>query len=341
MKKVSCPVRIGLIGGGKIARAHLNGYRQLPELGKVTALCDLDRKAAEACIAEFGLDAKVYTDLGEMCAKGPVDAVDICLPIKGHHDGIVAAAKAGKHILVEKPMTLNLDEAKAAVRAARENQVTLMVAHNLRFDPVHAKMKELTPRLGKIVCARADINQDADVIFPPGHWHLQHRGCLLAIGVHVLDLLRFLIGDVKQVACFERTRHVKMTGCDIAVAALEFECGAVGTLMSTWASKGCPWHDSVILQGSAGACHTIGGLFVKEGAKPFARVEVESETVSDYRLRSSYREEVRHFLECLRDGATPTTCGEDNLKTMAAIEAMFLSSKENRMIDVNSLLGKG
>jgi len=348
MNKVACPalnesrsgpVRIGVIGGGSIARAHLNAYNQLPELAEVTALCDVDPRAAESRRVEFSLDADLVTDLSELCGRGDVDAVDICLPIRVHLDAILAAAKTRKHVLVEKPMTLNLDEAKTAVRAARESGITLMVAHDQRFRPRHMIMKDLIPRLGKIVCARADINQDAQSIFPPGHWHLEHRGSLLAIGVHVLDLLRYLLGDVKQVSCFERNRLVRMRGNDVAVAILEFDCGAVGTLMCTWASKGSPWHDSIILQGSLGACHTIGGLFIKEGDAPFARVEVEDDTKGEWRFRSSYREEIRHFLECLRDGKTPMTCGEDNLKTMAAIEAMFLSSREDRAIRIADMLG--
>ena len=339
MEKSSRPFGVGVIGGGSIARAHLNAYRQLPELAKVTALCDLDRKAAESRAAEFGLDAALVTDLGELCARRDVDAVDICLPIKAHLDAILAAVRAGKHVIVEKPMTLNLEEAKTAVRAAREGRVTLMVAQDQRFRPKHTKMRELMPRLGKIVCARADINQDGEAILAPGHWHFDHRGSLLAIGVHVLDLLRFLIGDVRQVSCFERNLLVKMRGNDVAVAILEFECGAVGTLMCTWASKGAPWHDSIIVQGSRGACHTIGGLFLKEGAGGFAPVKVEEEEGrNDWRFRSSYREEIRHFLECLRDGKAPNTCGEDNLKTMAAIEAMFLSSQEGRAVRVEEML---
>jgi len=334
-----CPIRIGLIGGGSIARAHLNAYRQLPGLAKVTALCDLDTKAAEARLAEFSLEAAVLKGFAELCRRPDVDAVDICLPIKAHLDAILAAAKARKHVLVEKPMTLTLDEAKAAVRTSKESGITLMVAHDQRFRPVYATMKALMPRLGKIVCARADINQDAEGIFAPGHWHLDHRGCLLAIGVHVLDLLRFLVGDVSQVSCFERNRLVRMRGNDVAVAILEFECGAVGTLMSTWASKGCPWHDSMIIQGSLGACHNIGGLFIKEGGRPFERVEIEDEGKGEWRFRSSYREEIRHFLECLRDGRTPMTCGDDNLKTLATIEAMFLSSQEGRAVRVAELLG--
>lgn len=338
MRVPSCPIRVGLVGAGSIARAHLNAYRQLPALAKVTAICDIDREAAKARMVEFSLQVDVCKDIESLCSREDIDAIDICLPIMAHLEAILASVEAGKHVLVEKPMTLNLDQAETTVRAAREHGVTLMVAQDQRFRPRHVKMKEFIPRLGEIVCARADINQDLETILPPDHWHREHRGCLLAIGVHMLDLLRFLIGDVKRVSCFEKTRLIKMRGNDIAVATLEFECGALGTLVCTWASKGSPWHDSIIVQGSLGACHTIGGLFIKEGNAPFVQVEVEDDTKGEWRFRSSYREEIRHFLECLRDGKIPMTSGEDNLKTMACIEAMFLSSKEERAVDVKELL---
>jgi predicted dehydrogenase len=192
MKTVSPPIRVAVVGLGSIARAHLNGYRQLPELAKVTALCDVSEKAVQAAVAEFSLQgAEVFADLGDLCKRGKIDAVDICLPIKAHLDAILLSARAGKHILVEKPITLDLDEAKKGVRAAAENGVTLMVAQSQRFRPHHQKMKEIIPRLGQIVCARADINQDLETILPPNHWHRDHRGCLLAIGVHALDALRY------------------------------------------------------------------------------------------------------------------------------------------------------
>jgi predicted dehydrogenase len=302
----------------------------------------VDKKTVDGRIAEFSLhEVKVFSDVRRLCEDREIDAIDVCLPIRAHLDAVLAGAEAGKHILVEKPMTLNLDEAKKAVQAARQNRVTLMVAHDQRFRPRHQKMKELIPRLGEIVCARADINQDLETILPPGHWHRDHRGALLAIGVHMLDLLRFLIGDVRRVSCFEKTRLVKMRGNDIAVAILEFECGALGTLVSTWASKGSPWHDSILVQGSRGACHTIGGLYLKEGNSPFTCVYAENDTTDgkgEWRFRTSYREEIRHFLECIRDGNEPMTSGHDNLKTMAAIEAMFLSSKEGRPVEIGELL---
>ncbi len=338
MGRVACPVRVGVIGAGSISRAHLNAYKQLPHLATVVALCDVDRNAAAARLAEFSMRAELLADFRELCRSRLIDAVDICLPIKAHFEAIAAAAEAGKHILVEKPMALNLREAQAAERIARQNGVTLMVAQDQRFRPRHMQMKELLPRLGDIVCARADISQNIETIVPPGHWHLDHRGCLLAIGVHVMDTLRFLVGEVRQVACFEKNRLVRLRGNDVAVSILDFECGAIGTLMCTWASRGAPWHDGIIIQGGRGACHTIGGLFIKEGDAPFKPIDVEDDTKGEWRFRSSYREEIRHFLECLRDGKTPMTGGEDNLRTMAAIESMFLSSQEGRTVRIQEML---
>ena len=107
---VTLPVRIGLIGAGGIANAHLKGYAAIPDRVKVVAVADANPEAVAARTAETG--AKGYGDFLEMVKDPDVDAVDICLPHHLHRDAIVAAAEAGKHILCEKPLCLTEQEAK-------------------------------------------------------------------------------------------------------------------------------------------------------------------------------------------------------------------------------------
>ena len=354
MKDASrCPVRIGLIGCGSIAVAHLNGYRQCPELGRVVALCDAAASAAEQRRQEFELDAEHYSDYRAMLDEGDVDAVDICLPIMAHEEVAVAAAQAGKHIIIEKPLTNTLDQAKHVVKAADAADVTLMVAHNQRFRRRHMKMKDLIDagKIGRIVSARAEINQNIQAILPHGHWHYYHRGALISIGIHMLDTLRYLVGNVKTVSGFRTTAMMPMGGQegvegeeadDLGVAALEFETGALGTLFASYCAKAHPWHDSVMLHGTRGGMHTVGGLHlmseVDQAYRKLSRVEGDDAMVGDWRLGESYVREIEHFLRCLREGTEPMCSGRDNLLTMATIEAVYLSGATGRAVDVNSLI---
>src|SRR3954467_7808761 len=137
----AAPIKVGLIGAGGIASAHIRGYQEHADRIAVTAVADAVRETAEKRGQE--LDATPYTDYREMLANEELDAVDICLPHHLHRDAIVAAAEAGKHILCEKPLCLAAEEAAEVRKAVTENGVTLMCAHNQLFMPAVAKAREL------------------------------------------------------------------------------------------------------------------------------------------------------------------------------------------------------
>jgi predicted dehydrogenase len=347
------PIRVGLIGCGGIAVAHLNGYSKRPDLGRVVALCDADEATARQRAEEYDLQAPVYADYRAMLERADVEAVDVCLPIMAHMDVCLAAVAAGRHILCEKPFTNTLAEARRVVAAAEEAGVTVMVAHNQRFRPRHLKMKQLADagKIGRIVSARADINQNIQAILPDGHWHYHHRGALISLGVHMLDTLRYLVGDVKRVSGFFATEMMPMVGQagvtgeeadDLGVAALEFESGALGTLAASYCARAHPWHDAIILHGTRGGMHTVGGLHlmseVDDAFATMSPVETESEAAGDWRLGPSYCAEVEHFLHCIREGVEPMCSGRDNLRTMAVIEAVYRSGATGRTVDVGALL---
>ncbi|MEG8036605.1 Gfo/Idh/MocA family oxidoreductase [Sphingomonas sp. LR61] len=134
-------IRVGLIGGGGIASAHIAGYAEHPDTIRIAAVADAFAATAEERGAELGVP--FFTDYLAMLEQADIDAVDICLPHHLHRDAIVAAAKAGKHVLCEKPLCLSPDEAADVQRAVSESGITLMCAHNQLFMPAVAKAKEL------------------------------------------------------------------------------------------------------------------------------------------------------------------------------------------------------
>jgi predicted dehydrogenase len=129
-------VRIGLIGAGGIAGVHVDGYLRNPGTVTFAAVADPSREAAESRAGDTG--AVIFGDYATMLAEADIDAVDICLPHHLHKDAIVAAARAGKHILCEKPLCLTPEEAAEVDAAVAEAGVTLMCAHNQLFLPAVA-----------------------------------------------------------------------------------------------------------------------------------------------------------------------------------------------------------
>jgi predicted dehydrogenase len=148
-------IRIGIIGGGSIAGAHLTGYLEAPDAVVVTAVADIHAEHAREHADRAG-GAQVFLDYREMLASSLVNAVDICLPHNLHAGAIVAAAEAGKHVLCEKPLCLTLAEAEEVRRAVSDAGITLMCAHNQLFLPPVAAARKLLEEgiLGTVYQAR-------------------------------------------------------------------------------------------------------------------------------------------------------------------------------------------
>ncbi len=240
----------GLIGLGGIARTHLQGLKCLPVIGTpvpavdLSALLTTDRAKKEQA-AQIGF-ARVVHNLDEFLAVPGLDVVDICTPNNLHYEQILAAAKRGKHIYYEKPLCLNGAEAAALQTELADCKSIIQGAYVLRFSPAVAKARALLKKdaLGKIHSFRftsyhsSYLNPDR-----PGAWRLKHAtsggGALMDLGSHLLDLLRFLLGEAVEVTSWfdtvVKTRRwpqgeAEVDVDDHALVALTLENGARGTV---------------------------------------------------------------------------------------------------------------
>ena len=200
---MSEPLRVGLIGAGRIAHSHMIAYLEHRDRVQLVAVCDIIEPAARAYAKEAGVDA-VYTDYEEMLREVDLDAVDICSSHDQHWPQALAAAAAGKHALVEKSMAHNLPACREMLEAADNAGVTLMVAQNQRYARETAAVKRFIDEgnLGDIQAVRTHAIMAAVPINPRGHWMNDgHRGggVLLTNTIHHVDLLRYYIGNVKRV----------------------------------------------------------------------------------------------------------------------------------------------
>lgn len=320
------PIKIGIIGCGGISNAHARGYKNLPKLLKVTATCDMIEANASERAQQLGAD-KIYTDYEKMLKEADIDAVDICLPHDLHAAVSIAASEAGKHVFVEKPIAISLEEADDMIAAAKKVGTTLMVGLNERYDPAHQRIKQMIDDgiLGRLLCIRIDHNQNVNM--PDGHWIRSREklggGVLIGSGIHRVDLLRWFGGEVTHVANFQVEQPDRMEGEVAVVMSAGFESGCIGEVTAIWAVRKAPWYEGAWVYGTEGSVYRINGLFW-DGADGYVQLDVPE--------ADSFVEELRHFGQCILQQKTPLTSGEEARRSLEVVLAAYRSADTSEII---------
>jgi predicted dehydrogenase len=324
------PVRFGLVGTG-IGRLHAQAIAGLPGTAELVAVCGLPLASAEALAAEFKVS--FATDDYEALLRRPeVEVIDLCVPHNLHLPMAEAAARAGKHVLIEKPLARNLVEADAIIHAARSNGISLMVAHNQRYFGHHAKAKALledgaigTPYLvvayvhvyGRIQGFRTRLAEAGG-------------GTLIDSGVHRFDLLRWLMGDVASVYTqMGRFLQMQMEGEDCAVVSLRFKSDAIGSFSCSWSAKGRQPREGLEIYGPYGSIltedHTRSLRLYSE--RPPAGLEDVSEFIFPVDQVESMRREIAAFAASIRQGTEPPVTGYDGRAALELAVASYESAR--------------
>jgi predicted dehydrogenase len=284
----------------------------------------------------------VAADWAAVVARPDIDAVDICLPHALHAPVAIAAAEAGKHVLVEKPMATTLTEALAMVQAHSRAGTTLMVAQNQRYAGEHRQLKQLLDdgALGRVFAARADCNQHLSGSLGTGHWFasraLAGGGVVISVAIHKIDLLRYLLGEVRQVASFHTVSGVNpgMDCEDAGVTVLEFETGAVAELFSSFATAVPPIggvRELFVLHGEFGMVSNVGGWRLHSAVLDGYGDGLK---LLDLPAENAFVNEIRHWVECVVNGNEPLSSGRDNLGTMAVIDAIYRAARTRQVVRV-------
>ena len=255
------PMKVGLIGTGGISNRHMIPYLDRPDRVRLTAVCDIVESLAQEYAKKAGVEA-IYLDFEEMLREADIDAVDICTGHSSHAPLAIAAAKAGKHVIVEKAMAHTLQGCRDMIEAADKAGVTLMVAQHLRYAPEARAVKRFIDEgnLGEIRAARTHtLGGGGDR--RPDDWMKDGKaggGVMLVQSVHHLDLLRFYVGNVKRVMGISRSIQPNFLNDadDLVAATLEFENGAVGDLLASWSTPVSPEGMSYMIFGSEGTVHS-------------------------------------------------------------------------------------
>ncbi|AXK46801.1 Gfo/Idh/MocA family protein [Brachybacterium saurashtrense] len=333
---VTLPVRIGLIGGGGIANAHLTGYAAIPDRARITAIADVNPEALAARTAETG--ATGYADFHELVQDPEVDAVDICLPHHLHRDAIVAAARAGKHILCEKPLCLSAEEATEVREAVEAAGVTLMCAHNQLFMPAVAEAKKVidSGALGTVYEVRTTDSFHND--FDPStmgwraHAATSGGGEYIDTGYHPTYLLMHLAGGtpVQAFAMMSTHRLTFMEGEDSAQVLVRFDNGSVGQLVTSWAYDAAPGTDRFSVVGEKGSLSS-------DGSTLRVKLRGEEEQVIAHEPIDTFAAEIADFVTCLETGRRPLNTEAEGIAVLGIILAAYESARSGKAEEVLSV----
>jgi predicted dehydrogenase len=304
-------IKIAFIGCGGIHRHHLQGYLDIPEKAEVVACCDSSRAAAAASAQQAG-NAKPYTDWKKMLASEEIDAVDICLPHHLHKDAILDSAKAKKHILCEKPLCLNMREAKQIEAAVKKNRVTYMAAHNQIFDPIVREAKRLLNEgaIGEVRYLRTQdcfilgwlTQGDRKAMGWRGDLAKQGGGELIDTGYHPSYLLLYLApGPVEEVTSVLGNFTGVLKAEDTALVTVKFKGGAIGQIMTSWAMPNPVGGHQIHAIGSKGQLYgSRSDLYIlPHGFKVPSHIHLEG--------KGGIPAEVEHFVDCLLERKQPAT----------------------------------
>jgi predicted dehydrogenase len=330
-------LRIGILGGGGISDTHARAARSIPGIEVVAVHGDNQEKAARLAAAH---ETRHIPDLASFLAHRPMDAVAIGSPSGLHAEQAIACARAGLHVLVEKPMAVTIESASELVEAVRAAGVTLGVFFQDRLQPDFARLKAYLDagHLGRILLATGHVKWFRPTEYYGtsrwrGTWALDGGGAVMNQGIHTLDLMLHLLGDVARVSAAAGAQRHAIEVEDTGVATLAFANGALGTFEATTAAF--PGYKRRLeISGERGTIviehDRVVAADLAPGTEPFAvsapaatGESAASHVVSD---ATPHRRIIEDFVRALRDGARPICDAREGRRSVALVRAIYDSA---------------
>lgn len=332
---------VGIIGLGIISDAHVEGAAAMADIAEVRAVCDIDVEKARAVAERFG--AAVYTDYEKLLREADVDMVDIILPHNMHYAAVMSAIEHGKHVLVEKPLTIDPDEGLALIEAARDAGIIFSVAENTRFVKAYLAAEQLLKEgaLGEIYQIRTLIaGSEVERLVNPHPWKARQTGSgggvIMDAAPHTLYLLKWLFGEVAWLQAFHSQAIAASEVEDNALLVGEMRSGAGFVSQFTFTAES-PWTERLEIYGTKRA------LLIDQIADPPA---VLYEGVEDYHGTAlgdvpydpvgwkydSIYDEVCDFIQTVHTRGTPKVAPEDAHYGLVLIRNAYESARSGQRI---------
>jgi D-apiose dehydrogenase len=341
------PLRGALIGCGFFAINHLHGWRDA-QGAEIVAICDKSEERLKIAGDQFGISAR-YCDATAMLEREQLDFVDIATTAPSHLLLAELAASRKLAVICQKPFAPTLEDAKTIVAACAKAGVPLMVHENFRWQSPIQKVKTLVTAgdIGNVFWGRVSPRSAYDVFSSQPYLAEGERFIVEDLGIHALDVARFLLGDALNVSARITRVNPNIKGEDVATILLDHGQGVTSIVDCSYATEQEQelFPQTLLeLDGSKGTLRlganyaltvTSGGKTTKSDLSPPL---LPWATRPWHNIQESVAMIEQHWVDCLREGREPQTSGRDNLKTLALVEAVYRSASTRRTISLNGLL---
>jgi predicted dehydrogenase len=338
-------VQVGLVGSGFISAIHADALKRCAA-AELTAVASPTPGKAETFAKQHAIPHH-FTDSGKLLELDQLDLVVVGIPNDLHCDLVMQAAAAGKHIVLEKPMCLNLSEADRMLEACRKAKVKLMYAEELCFAPKYVRLKQLldSGALGKPVLLKQSEKHDGP--HAPHFWDVERSGggVTMDMGCHAIEFFRWLLGrpPIKSVYAQMGT-HVHGTrtrGEDNAILILEFENGVTAVAEESWTKLG-GMDDRAEVHGSKGVAYAdlLHGNAIETYSASGYDYAVEkagstvgwSFTIYEEIWNYGFVQEMEHFVQCVKNDIQPIVTGDDARVVLEVLFAAYQSAGTGRKV---------
>jgi D-apiose dehydrogenase len=334
-------MRCGLIGCGYFADNHLHAWREVEDV-QVMAVCDADVSRAHSAAERFRVP-HVYADAASMLREQRLDFVDIVTGPQSHRSLVELAAGAGVHVICQKPLAPTLADARAAVAACNSAGVRFMVHENFRWQAPMRALKAEAERTGCPFFGRISFRSAFDVYARQPYLAKDERFIIYDLGVHLLDLARFFIGEFDSVYCRVQRVHPSIRGEDVATIVLTGRAGATCVVDMSYASqleRELFPQTLVQLESREGSATLAADyeIIVRDSDGAHRRHAAPDKHSWSNPTAAAIQDSIvaihRHWATCLRSGTGPETSGDDNLRTLGLVFDAYRSAEAGAVVPV-------
>lgn len=340
-------IKYGVVGvgvGGTFATRAIKEILEPEEVATVEAACSAHEERVKSFASKWGIK-KWYTNYRDFLTKSGIDAVIISTPHYLHFPQTIEAIEEGLHVLVDKPIAINLNEADEMIRRAEKKGVKLGVILQSRFDPKLRKIKGIIEegRLGKLVLGEAYIEwfrtqEYYDKSFWRGRWATEGGGALINQAIHTIDLLIWLMGDVNCLWALIGTMTHNIEVEDLAIATMKFKNGAFGLILgSTALYPGFPHR--LEIHGAKGSIIWEAEMIKRisiVGEPEYSEVERAKELESWARPEAvppkNHAELIRNFTKAIKEDKKPLVDGREGRRSLEVIRAIYHSGRTGEVV---------
>lgn len=329
-------VKFGIIGCGHIAKTHAEEIMALPR-AELTAFCDTDPQALQSFTSRYGV--KGYREYRKMLDDKDIDVIIICTPSGLHAEMGVMAARSGKHVLVEKPMALTLEDADRLIKACEEEGVLLSVVLQNRFKSSFQMLKSAVEegRFGKFSHAAITVRWNRnDAYYSNNPWRGKKTtdgGVLMNQAIHSIDILNWLMGQVDSIFAYTATRYRPIESEDVGVAVIKFKSGALGVIEAASTVYPRNLEETIAVFGEKGTV-VIGGIKTGEiKTWQFSEDSEEDKTLPmDAEVTGSkkpgHRAILQDMVKAIETGSSLAVDGREGRKALEIILGAYRSAED-------------